>query len=85
MISSEAVGEDFCQACLGSHSCFPFKFMLYLYQKVIIVAENKLSDLSMDFAVKILKMIDGIKGHYSFINQLKSSTISIGANIRKAN
>ena len=38
--------------------------MLYLYQEVIITAENKLADLSMDFAVKILKMTDGIKGHY---------------------
>ena len=28
------------------------------------MAENKLADLSMDFAVKILKMTDGIKGHY---------------------
>lgn len=33
--------------------------------------ENKLADLFMDFAVKILKMTDGIKGHYSLINQLE--------------
>ncbi len=48
------------------------------------MAENKLTDLSMDFAVKILKMIDGIKGHYSLINQLERSATSIGANIREA-
>ena len=31
------------------------------------MAENNLADLSMDFAVKVLKMTDGIKGHYSLI------------------
>ena len=48
------------------------------------MAENKLADLSMDFAVKTLKMTDGIKGHYSLINQLERSVTSIGANIREA-
>ena len=46
--------------------------------------ENKLADLSMDFAVKILKMTDGIRGHYSLINQLKRSATSIVANLREA-
>ena len=49
------------------------------------MAESKLADLSMDFAVNILKLCDGIKGHYSLINQLKRSATSIGANIREAN
>ena len=48
------------------------------------MAENKLADLSMDFAVEILKMTDGIKGHYSLVNQLERSATSIGANIREA-
>ena len=48
------------------------------------MAENKLADLSMDFAVKTLRMTDGIKGHYSLINQLERSATSIGANIREA-
>ena len=48
------------------------------------MAENKLANLSMDFAVKTLKMTDGIKGHYSLINQLELSATSIGANIREA-
>ena len=48
------------------------------------MAENKLADLSMDFAVIILKMTDSIKGHYSLINQLERSATSIGANIREA-
>ena len=48
------------------------------------MAENKLADLSVDFAVKILKMTDSIKGHYSIINQLERSATSIGANIREA-
>ena len=49
------------------------------------MADVKLSGLSMDFAVKVLKLCDGIKGHYSLINQLERSATSIGANIREAN
>ena len=48
------------------------------------MAENKLADLSMDFAVNILKLTDGIKGHYSLVNQLERSATSVGANIREA-
>ena len=48
------------------------------------MAENKLADLSTDFAVAILKLTDGMKGHYSLVNQLESSATSIGANIREA-
>ncbi len=47
--------------------------------------ENKLVDLSMDFAVEVLEMTDGIKGHYSLVNQIERSATSIGANIREAN
>ena len=48
------------------------------------MSESKLIDLSMDFAVQILKITDGIKGHYSLVNQLERSSASIGANIREA-
>ncbi len=48
------------------------------------MAENKLADLSMDFAIKVLRVADGIKGHHSLINQLERSATSIGANIREA-
>ena len=48
------------------------------------MAENKLADLSMDFAVEILKICDGVKGHYAIVNQLERSATSIGANIREA-
>ena len=47
--------------------------------------ENKLADISMDLAVKVMKLCDGIKGHYSVVNQLERSATSIGANIREAN
>lgn len=47
--------------------------------------ENKLADLSMDLAVKVMRLCDGIKGHYSVVNQLERSATSIGANIREAN
>ena len=53
--------------------------------EVITLAESKLSELSMDFAVNVLKLCDSIKGHYSLINQLERSATSIGANIREAN
>ena len=48
------------------------------------MAENKLADLSTEFAVNILKLTDTIKGHYSLANQLERSGTSIGANIREA-
>ena len=48
------------------------------------MAENKLADLSTDFAVSILKLTDEMKGHYSLVNQLERSATSIGANIREA-
>ncbi len=48
------------------------------------MAENKLADLSMDFAVKVLKITDEVKGHSSILNQLERSATSIGANIREA-
>ena len=46
--------------------------------------ENKLADLSMDFAIKCLKLTDHIKGHHALKNQLERSATSIGANIREA-
>ena len=49
------------------------------------MAESKHANDSMDFAVKVLKLCDGIKGHYSIVNQLERSATSIGANIREAN
>ena len=48
------------------------------------MAENKLADSSTDFAVKILKLTNGTRGHYSLVNQLERSATSIGANIREA-
>ena len=48
------------------------------------MAENKLADLSTEFAIQILKLTENIKGHYSLLNQLERSGTSIGANIREA-
>ena len=48
------------------------------------MAENKLVDMSTEFAVKILRLTESIKGHYSLSNQLERSGTSIGANIREA-
>ena len=47
--------------------------------------DNKLVDLSMDFAIKTVKFCENIKGHYSLVNQLERSATSIGANIHEAN
>ena len=47
--------------------------------------ENKLVDLSMDFAVKMIRTCEDIKGHSSLKNQLERSATSIGANIHEAN
>ena len=48
------------------------------------MAENKLADMSTEFAIQILKLTDGIKGHYALSNQPERSGTSIGANIREA-
>ncbi len=47
--------------------------------------ENKLVDLSMDFAIMAVKLTDEINGHYSLKNQFERSATGIGANIREAN
>ena len=49
------------------------------------MAESKPRDLSMSFSVDVLKLCEGIKGHYSLVNQLERSATSIGANIHEAN
>ena len=61
----------------------------FRYNKVkeggVTMADSKLRDLSTDFAVKVIKMCDSIKGHYSLVNLLERSSTSIGANIHEAN
>ena len=52
---------------------------------VFDMAASKLRDLSMDFAVEVLKICENIKGHFSITNQLERSATSIGANIHEAN
>ena len=49
------------------------------------MAEFKLRDLSMNFAVDVLKLCDSIKGYSSITNQLERSATSVGANIHEAN
>ena len=49
------------------------------------MADSKLRDLSTDFAVKVIKLCDSVKGHYSLVNQLERSSTSIGANSHEAN
>ena len=48
------------------------------------MAESKLRNLSVEFSVKIIKLCENIKGHYSLTNQLERSGTSIGANIHEA-
>ena len=49
------------------------------------MAASKLRIRSTDFAVRIIKLCESIKGHYSLVNQLERSSTSIGANIHEAN
>ena len=78
----QAIGLDF--ICIADFILASARISLYNAHEVIAVAENKLADLSTDFAVKILKLTDGMKGHYSLVDQLERSATSIGANIREA-
>ena len=48
------------------------------------MAESKLRNLSIEFAVKTIKLCDSIKKHVSLVNQLERSATSIGANIHEA-
>ena len=61
-----------------------FNLLYNTFKRVILLAENKLADISTEFAIQILMLTDGIKGHYSLSNQLERSGTSIGANIREA-
>ena len=54
--------------CIADFILASARISLYNAPEVIAVAENKLADLSTDFAVKILKLTDGLKGHYSLVN-----------------
>ena len=49
------------------------------------MAVNKLLETTMDFAVKMIRFCDSVKGHRSLVNQLERSATSIGANVREAN
>lgn len=49
------------------------------------MAESMLRDLSTDFSIKVIKLCDSIKGHYSLVNQFERSSTSTGANIHEAN
>ncbi|MBQ8922615.1 MAG: four helix bundle protein [Oscillospiraceae bacterium] len=46
---------------------------------------NILAEMSLDFAVQIIRLCNSIKGHYALVNQIERSATSIGANIREAN
>ena len=48
------------------------------------MAENKLADMSTEFAIQILKLTENIKGHHSLSNQLERCGTSIGANVAEA-
>ena len=47
--------------------------------------ENKLVDLSLDFALKTIKLCETVKGHSALVNQLERAATSVGANIHEAN
>ena len=49
------------------------------------MTNNIIVDLSMDFAVSIVKLAESIKGRSVLTNQILRSGTSIGANIHEAN
>ena len=61
-----------------------YLFIFNENRELYLNSENKLADISTEFAVQILKLTDSMKGHYSLSNQLERSGTSIGANIREA-
>ena len=67
---------DFIRTSFGFHRALhdfiaKYRKLWYNYTKeVTSMAENKLADMSTEFAIKILKLTESIKGHYSLSNQL---------------
>ena len=59
--------------------------LCYTHTEVRIMAESKLREMSMEFAVTVIRACEQIKGHRSLVNQLERSATSIGANIYEAN
>ena len=49
------------------------------------MSNNLVLDLSMQFAIDIVTLCEGLKGKNSLINQLPRNGTSIGANIHKGN
>jgi four helix bundle protein len=49
------------------------------------MADSKLRTITIDPAVKVIRVCGEIKGHFSLVNQLERSATSIGANIHEAN
>ncbi len=63
--------------------------MLYLIKTIggIVVKENKLAEMSMNFSVDIINLVKHLKAQHENIisNQIGRSGTSIGANIYEAN
>lgn len=75
--------EKFHSSLLEFH--FATQNFIKIYRKrLTFMTENLLAKLSMDFAVKLLKTTNTVKGHYFLVNQLERSATSIGANVREA-
>ena len=47
--------------------------------------ENKLVNLSIEFAVEVVRLCEQMKRHPALISQIERSATSIGANIHEAN
>ena len=61
-------------------------FFCILNYEVVLLSDNKLIDLSFDFAKSIVSLVDNIKAPKSsyMIDQLARSGTSVGANIHEA-
>ncbi len=59
---------------------------IFILKEVAFVPENKLPDLSFEFAVAIVTLVDSVTAPKSsyMINQLARSDTSVGANIHEA-
>ncbi len=73
--------------CLeGTTACCEAAHLFSFYMGCWSVKENKLADLSMEFAVEILNLVKELRGKRESVssNQIGRSGTSIGANIREA-
>ena len=74
---------SFAQAYFMRDNAFHVRSTFHL--KGVLMSDNLILDLSMQFAIDVVNLCESLKGKNSLTNQLLRSGTSIGANIHEGN